>query len=123
MNNNCIKNLLRLILLLQKNSVTDNCLESGCSKPYLGPSLNCICYNTRVITLYKKDGSLFTAPYGVDSDVSSYFRVSDINDDCVTLLILRRENDTFYSTREKITINVNCICAVKCISDVSIDYI
>ena len=55
-NNNCIKNLLRLILLLQRNSVSSNCLESGCSRAYLGPSFNFICYNTRVITLYRKDG-------------------------------------------------------------------
>ena len=119
MKNNCIKNLLRLILLLQKNSVFDSCLESGCSRNYLGPSFNFICYNTRVITLYKKEGSLLILPYS--SGESSYFRVNDINGDCITLLLLRRDNDNFYSTRETVVINVNCICAVKCISDVSID--
>ena len=118
-NNNCIKNLLRLILLLQRNSVSSNCLESGCSRAYLGPSFNLICYNTRVITLYRKDGSLLTVPY--TNGESSYFRVNDISDDCITLLILRRDNDNFYSTRETVTVNVNCICAVKCISDISLD--
>ena len=121
MDNSCIRNLLRLILLLQKNSVSNNCLDFGCSRSYLGPLFNFICYNTRVITLYRKDGSLLTVPYS--NSESSYFRVNDINDNCVTLLILRRDNDNFYSTRETIIVNINCICAVKCISDVSIDCI
>ena len=119
-NNNCILNLLKLIILLQNNSSDRYSCDSSCSKPYLGPSLNCICYNTRVITLYTKDGSLFTAPYN-SSNESSYFRVNNIDNNCVTLLILRRDGDSFFSTNEKITVNINCICAIKCITDISLN--
>ena len=41
--NRCIKNLLKLIALLQDNSKDDCCFEEGCTKPFLGPTINCIC--------------------------------------------------------------------------------
>ena len=119
MKNNCIKNLLRLILLLQKNSVFDSCLELGCSRNYLGPSFNFICYNTRVITLYTKDGTLLLGQYDVES-FSEYFRVCSVNDDCCTLMILRRDGDNFIATGQYITVNLKCICAVKCIIDTNV---
>lgn len=120
-NNNCIKNLLKFILLLQNNSSDkiNDCF--GCDKPFLGPTINKVCYNTRVITLYSKDGTIFTVPYGDSISESSYFRIKQINDNCCTLLILRKENDEFYSTGQTIVINVNCICAVKCIKDTYIN--
>lgn len=119
-NNNCILNLLKLIVLLQNNSSDRYNFDFGCSKPYLGPNLNTICYNTRVISLYTKDGSLFSAPYG-DGNESNYFRINNIDNDCVTLLILRRDGDTYFSTNEKIIININCICAIRCITDISLN--
>ena len=51
--NKCIRNLLKLINLLQNNSINNCSMNDGCTKPFLGPSINNICYNTRVITLYK----------------------------------------------------------------------
>ena len=51
---NCISDLLRRILLLQKQDI-DNESYSGCDKPYLGPTCNFICYNdidTEDIYLY-----------------------------------------------------------------------
>lgn len=122
--NYCIRNLLRLICLLQENSNNRNCLEDGCVKPYLGPAISECCYNTRIITLYNKDGSIFSTSYLDDNgntQISSLFRVQEVFDNCVTLLILREENGTYFSTRQTITIRLNCICAVKCITDTNID--
>ena len=107
MDNNCLLNLLKVISLLQENACINNC-----------NSLN-NAYNTRVVTLYRKDGSLINVPYS--NGTSSYLRVSNINNNCITFLILRLDDDTYYSTSEYITININCICAVKCIEDVSIN--
>lgn len=118
--NNCIRNLLRVICLLQSNSL-DRCNFSDCSKPFLGPSINSVCYNTRVITLYNKNGDIFTSTYGDSS--SSYFRIQSVFDNCVTLLILDYNNNEYISTGEFITINISCIGAVKCIEDVSINTI
>ena len=121
--NNCIKNLLKLICLLQKNSKNKHCLEDGCVKPFLGPTITSTCYNTRVITLYNKNGNIFTADYTSDNSStqsSSFFRVEDVSDDCATLLILKEENGTFLSTKQTIKVRLKCICAVKCIEDVVI---
>ena len=51
--NRCIKNLLKLICLLQDNSKDECFCDEGCTRPFLGPTINCICYNTRVATVYK----------------------------------------------------------------------
>ena len=120
--NSCIKNLLKLILVLQNNSINVSCGSNDCCKPFLGPSLSIDCYNTRVITLYAKDGSLINSPFNNENSdgESSYFRIQDINEDCCTLLILNYVNGEFVSTRNTITINIGCICAVKCIDDIRI---
>lgn len=117
--NNCIKNLLKLICVLQNNSKNLTCLDEGCTKPFLGPSVTDICYNTRVITLYNKQGTLFSANY-FDNDVinsSSIFRVLNVTDDCCTLLILNNIDGEFFSTKQSITVKLSCICAVKCLED------
>ncbi len=123
--NNCIKNLLKLICVLQDNSQNVFCLDEGCTKPFLGPTLNSDCYNTRVITLYNKRGEIFTTDYLVDGDVrsSSTFRVQSVNDECCKLLILEEENGEYNSTRQTITINLGCICAIKCLNDVNVQSI
>lgn len=114
MNNNCITNLLKFICLLQNNSISNCSSNNSCDRPFLGTN-NSICYNTRVISLYRKDGSLFT------TDNNSYYRVMDVNDSCCTLLILN--NDGYQSTNNYITVNLNCIGAVRCISDIYINNI
>lgn len=117
--NRCIKNLLLFIDVLQKNSVNQVCLEDCCSKPFLGPAVNGICYNTRVISLYNCQGNLFSSEYLSNECIatSSTFRIQDIQDDCCTLLILSNENGTYSSTGQFVTVDIGCICAVKCLSD------
>ena len=40
------------------------CEVGGCDKPYLGPTPNLVCYNTRPINLYNcMSGTLWTFPY------------------------------------------------------------
>ncbi len=121
--NNCIKSLLLMIDVLQKNSFNNFNCQNLCEKDYLGPSFNCSFYNTRVVTFYNKQGNLFETFY-FDNDMqysSSYFRICNISDDCCKLLILKNENETFYSTGQYITLKLNCICAVKCLEDVIIN--
>ncbi len=120
--NSCIRNLLKFISLLQKNSLGTNKLYSNCTKPFLGPSIN-NCYNTRVITLYKKNGKLLEVPYQDNntSNTSSLFRINDVKDNCCNLLILTKQKDKYISTGNCITLNINCICAIKCLEDVVID--
>lgn len=122
--NSCIKNLLKFISLLQRNSLNTCALDGGCTRPFLGPIVNNTCYNTRVITLYKRNGEIFEATY-TDQDgnlnTSSLFRVSDVHHDCCTLLILNENNGEYSSTGEYVTINIGCICAIKCLEDVVVE--
>lgn len=117
--NSCIRNLLKLICLLQNNSQSIACLDDSCTRPFLGPSINGCCYNTRVITLYNKAGDLFTTDYLDNGNFSnsSTFRVQKVDDNCCTLLILSNENGEFVSTKQTITIKLSCICAIKCLGD------
>lgn len=123
---NCIGNLLKLICLLQNNS-TDSCtLESGCSKPYLGHNSGSICYNTRIIQLYRCNGTLMETAYSLDDTTvlsTNFFRVMSVDDDCCKLLLINYDeaNDTYNSTRQYITVNLKCIGAVRCIRDVTVN--
>ncbi len=121
--NHCIKNLLKLICLLQENSVNKHCLEDGCTKPYLGPTIDQICYNTRVITLYTKNGTLLSSNYDSNGNIgtSTLFRVEKVLDDCVTLRVLTMNNGGYVSTNNFITVNIGCICAIKCVVDAAVE--
>lgn len=113
-NNNCILNLIKVIDLLQKNSMDYCSLEHECSRPYLGPNGNFSCYNTRPISLYTKEGELFTFFN------TSFFRVEEVHNSCVTLQALIKSNDSYVATNEFITINTNCFCVIRCFNDTSI---
>lgn len=117
--NNCIRNLLKFICVLQNNSLSASAFDNDCSKPFLGPNLSYACYNTRVISLYNKFGNNLTANFIIDNVEyeSSYFRVCEVNDNCCKLLILNKIDDSFISTKQFITVNISCICAIKCIED------
>jgi len=121
--NRCIKNLLKLIALLQNNS-QEECCDVSCTKPFLGPALDMVCYNTRVITLYNKNGTQFTSTY-TDSNnniqASGFFRIQSVDDNCVTCLILNKVGNSYVSTTSYITINLSCICAIKCIEDTVVE--
>ena len=122
-NNRCIANLLKFVNLLQKNSTIDN-QDITCTKPYLGPICRTICYNTRPITIYTKNGDLFETTYTFNNETltSSTFRVEKVEDNCVTLLILATNPDeTYTNTNSFITINLKCICAVKCLNDTIVE--
>lgn len=111
-NNNCILNLLKVIDLLQRNSANHHVLEEGCARPFLGAfDNNLICYNTRPISLYTKDGSVFSF---LDT---TFFRIERVKDNCVTLQALKTCDDGYIATREFITIDTNCFCVVRCFPD------
>ena len=123
MTNRCIKNLLKLICLLQDNSSID-CLDiDNCTRPFLGQSNNYIYYNTRVISLYTRQGELFSVTY-IDNNnveqISSIFKVISVDRDTARLLILSDNNGSIASTNNYITIKLSCIGAIRCLQDISL---
>jgi len=122
-NENCLANVLKVINVLQNNA-EDNCdVNNSCTKPFLGDALNIVCFNTRLITLYRCDNSLVTLPYTLDgvTSTTTIFRVEDVSCDAVLVRLIRDNGDgTYTNTNTFATINLGCICAIRCVGDTTI---
>ena len=122
----CLAKILKVIDIIQKES---GCLDIdvGCDRPFLGNTSGAFFYNTRPITLYNRDGSLFKVTYYVNNvaTTSSVFRVEEVDDCCAKLRILSTvvsDDVTVYaSTGEYVTINLNCFCVLQCLDDTYVE--
>ena len=125
MNNQSISDTLNLILTLQKNACcTDENCEAGCTRPFLGPSTNTICFNTRPITLYSCClGTLWTMPYEINGTEgeSSVFRIENIEGNCATFRVLipntTADETTYTLSNSYFTIDLSCVLAMQCLED------
>ncbi len=125
----CLNDILQTIIMLQNQDF--ECDDfGGCDKPYLGPTPNVVCYNTRPINLYNcTTGTLWTFPYTLNgtSGTSSVFRVESIDECCCTCRVLAPNTDTtntenpYEATNDFFTINLNCVSAVKCLNDTYVE--
>ena len=106
--------MLKVIDLLQKNFSNNYPADISCSKLYLGPTPSMLCFNTRPISLYKRDGTVFK--------ISDYtvFRRKNIDNNFVTLQALDGISPNFIATEEFFTISSNCFYAIRCFPDTSI---
>jgi len=136
----CLAKILKVIDILQKQQNNNDCFDESCTKPIFGPIVTNTCYNTRPITLYTKNGSLFTVNYNTtassDSTAAStsssfVFRVEEVCGCCAKLRILAINTTdataattgttTYTKTNQFITVNLKCFCVVKCLADISLD--
>ena len=123
----CIAKILKVIEILQKEA---SCCESsceGCDKPFLGPTANIICYNTRPINLYTRAGNLFSVTYiedGVET-TSTTFRVEKVDNCCAKLRILSFDTatNTYTATNSFVNVNLKCMCVVSCLDDIALENI
>ena len=123
MNNNCLVNILKVINILQNNAINTCEENNSCTKPFLGELPNIECFNTRLITFYRCDNSLVTLPYTIDgtTNTTTIFRVQSVGKDSITVLLIIDNGDgTYTSTNTYATINLGCICAIRCIGDTTI---
>ena len=120
----CISEILKRILCLQKQDF-DNEFHTGCDKPFLGPVCNTICYNTRPIMLFNCcSGNVWSFPITSNNNTpTSVFRIEALDECCATvrLLSLNTEINEYEGTSEFATINLNCVGAIKCLSDTFIE--
>ncbi len=122
-NKNCLIDVLKLIDNLQKCSLQQGSFDNTCSRPFLGMSSTISFFNTRPVTFFLCDNTQLTITYYVNgvANTSNVFRIEDINDSCVTVRLLVTNSDgTFTSTNETALINIDCICAIKCLNDISL---
>lgn len=123
----CFAKILKVIEILQNKNDDSICCEGGCDRPFLGPSAELLCYNTRPVQFYIRNGNLFTANYNNgEADVTSnIFRVEKVNNCCCKCRILALSNpddiNNIVSTDNFITINLKCICAIKCLNDIVLE--
>ena len=127
---NCISDILKVILLLQQSVCqNDSCLET-CDRGFLGQSCTTFC-NTRPVTLYTcSSGStplampISRAP--AESETSTVFRLEKLDDCCATFRVLAPNTDTtslfpFICTNSFFTINLSCVCILRCLEDTFVD--
>ncbi len=128
---NCISDILKVILLLQQSVCqNDSCLET-CDKGYLGQSCSNYC-NTRPVTLYTcSSGStpiaMPVSKSPTETTTSTVFRLEKLDDCCATFRVLAPNNTgsgfPFTATNSFFTINMNCICILRCLDDTFVDTI
>ncbi len=129
--NNCIFEILKTILVLQKEANMPECCLDTCDKKCLGCTPSVCCCNTRPITIYTC-GCCNTAlqmPISKDpseTTTSNVFRIEKLDDNCATFRVLVATTDTdntvtYTSTNSFFTINLDCICVLKCLADTFIE--
>lgn len=135
---NCIQEILKVILVLQNNACPDNCLDT-CDRPVLGGGPNCLICNTRPVMLYTccGNGSAWSMPTTKDTTItcepgsnsttcSTVFRVEKLEGCCATFRVLEANPDDtslnpYVATNSFFTMDLNCVCAIKCLSDTFVD--
>lgn len=118
----CISDVLKKILILQKKDFDcDNYV--GCDKPFLGPNIPTITYNTRPIILYTNNGTPWSFDYTIDGTISSsnVLRVEYLDDCCCTCRILNPTDSGYSNTNQFVTIDLNSCGAIRCLTDTFVE--
>ena len=129
---NCISDILKVILLLQQNVCgNDTCLQT-CDRGFLGQNCTTFC-NTRPITLYtcSSGGTPLAMPISKDPTVtttSTVFRLEKLDDCCATFRVLAPNTETtslfpYEATNSFFTINLDCVCIIRCLDDTFVECI
>ena len=126
-NKSCFLSTLCLIDTLQKQSDHVEECDNSCRRPFLGNSCKTVCINTRPINFYRCDNTLISVEFTDESgniSTSNIFRIECIEGNCVTCTILtpvsrldREEFEEFESAKQTAVINLECVCAIKCLPD------
>jgi len=126
MKNQNISETLNLIVTLQKNACCgDNNCPEGCTRPFLGPVTNLVCYNTRPVTLSRccVPGN-WEFPYEINgtTGTSTVFRVENVEGNCATFRVLIPntvgDETTYTLSNSYFTIDLDCVLALQCLPDV-----
>ncbi|WP_379969905.1 CotY/CotZ family spore coat protein [Ectobacillus sp. sgz5001026] len=120
----CVCDVVKFINEIQDVNTDPGC-TTNCLNPVLGASTNGLTPNTRVFSLYTKEGELFYAEFlteGCDTDSSQFFRVESVEDCCAVLRVLKKEQKNmgiceFTATSQCLIVDLNAFIAIACIED------
>ena len=130
----CIADILKVINILQNNAeCADECLDT-CDRGFLGNSVASFAYNTRPVMLYTSFSNGVTAwtmPTSREEEseeVSSVFRVEKVDGNCATFRVLAPNTDPetsvirpYVITNSFFTMNLNCVCVIRCLNDTVVE--
>ena len=134
---NCVADILKVILVLQQNACPENCLDT-CDRPMLGGGANCLVCNTRPIMLYTccGNGTPWSMSVSKDStancsgrescECTRVFRVEKLDGCCATFRCLADNPDStslnpYVATNSFFTMNLDCCCACRCLTDTYVE--
>ena len=128
---NCISDVLKVILLLQQSVCQDSCLET-CDKGFLGQSCSAF-FNTRPVVLYTcaTGNDPLVMPISknpAETATSNVFRLEKLDDCCATFRVLAPNTEPestfpYVTTNSFFTINLNCVCVLRCLDDTYVECI
>ena len=127
--NDGIRDILKTILVLQKESdIPGNCLDT-CDKRSLGDIPSICGYNTRPITMYLCGccNTRLEMPISKDpaeTTLSPVFRIEKLDEDTATFRVLianAGDPVTYTATDSFFTVDIDCICALKCLGDTFVE--
>lgn len=127
-----IAEVLAIINVLQQNACSsESCLDT-CDRGFLGCGTSSLTCNTRPVTLYLCNGTPLSMPIEKDSPTcegsgcSSVFRVEKV-DGCSAVFRVLAPNPEgplpYTATNSFFTMNLNCVCSLRCLSDTCVECI
>ena len=128
--NNCMYEILKTILVLQKEANMPECCLDTCDKKCLGCTPSVCCCNTRPVTIYtcgccNTSLQIPVSKSPSETTTSNVFRIEKLDDNCATFRVLiANETDgsiTYTATDSFFTISLSCICVLKCLADTFIE--
>jgi hypothetical protein len=142
----CISEILKVINILQKKATRNDECSNACDRPVLGCNRFCEC-NTRPIQLIlcgQNGDDPLVMPTSTEvvptatvascpkPAFSSVFRVEKVDECCCTCRVLIPkshsgeegcEEQKFEATNSFFTIDLKCVCVVRCLEDTFVDCI
>ena len=129
---NCITDILKVILLLQQSVCqNDTCLQT-CDRGFLGQNCTTFC-NTRPIVLYTCSSGSTPIAMPISKDpaettTSTIFRLEKLDDCCATFRVLAPNTEPsssfpYEATNSFFTINLGCVCIIRCLEDTFVECI
>lgn len=127
----CIAEILSIINILQQNAECGDCCLDTCDRGFLGCSVSSINCNTRPVMLYTCGSnnvplSMPISKSPTETGTSNIFRIEKIDGCCATFRVLVPNTDTtetypYETTNSFFTINLNCVCILRCLQDTYVD--
>lgn len=127
-----IAEILSVINMLQQNACTSETCPETCDRGFLGCGTNSLNCNTRPVMLYLNSGAPVSMPTQKDSttctdDCSVVFRVEKVDGCAATFRVLAPSAEgaqfPYTATNSFFTMNLNCCCCIRCLSDTYIECI